>query len=200
MTTTDPMRQVAQGFTPCGAKTRSGKPCPNPPMRGATRCRQHGGASPAAQAKAAERLLEARIAGELAQVGIEPVTNPIGHLAELGGEVLAWLELCRRNLEYLRSWEFADQKQAIDIRPLVAVYERALDRAVSTMERMARLGLDAETLRRQLQLEAERPSREQATGLQRILSGVLDGLDLTSQQRAQVPALLQTAMEKEGLL
>lgn len=30
----------------CGAKTRSGKPCTNPPMHGRTRCRMHGGATP----------------------------------------------------------------------------------------------------------------------------------------------------------
>ena len=29
----------------CGAKTRSGKPCTNPPVTGRTRCRMHGGAS-----------------------------------------------------------------------------------------------------------------------------------------------------------
>lgn len=30
----------------CGAKTRDGDPCKNPPMRGAKRCRMHGGKSP----------------------------------------------------------------------------------------------------------------------------------------------------------
>lgn len=27
----------------CGAKTRSGKPCPTPPVKNRTRCRMHGG-------------------------------------------------------------------------------------------------------------------------------------------------------------
>lgn len=30
----------------CGAKTRSGKPCPMPPVKGRTRCRMHGGKTP----------------------------------------------------------------------------------------------------------------------------------------------------------
>jgi glucans biosynthesis protein len=30
----------------CGAKTRSGAPCKNPPLTGKKRCRMHGGASP----------------------------------------------------------------------------------------------------------------------------------------------------------
>lgn len=184
----------------CTATARSGNRCQKRPEPGQRVCRMHGGASPAAQAKAAERLLEAQVRGELQQLQIQPVTNPVGALAELGGEVLAWLELCRRNLEHLRHWETTDLKESMDIRPLVAVYERALDRAVSTMERMARLGLDAETLRRQLQIEAERPSREQASTLQRVLAAVLDGLNLTPDQRAAVPDLLRTTLTKEGLL
>ena len=177
----------------CSAKSKqTGLQCKARAIEGGKVCRAHGGANPAAIAKAQERLLEAKIAGELAQVTIEPVTNPIGHLAELGGEVLAWLELCRRNLEHLRAWEYADLKESMDVRPLIAVYERALDRAVVTMERMARLGLDAETLRRQLKLEAERPSREQAEAFARVLRHV----DLTPEQQQQ----LHQAMTKEGLL
>lgn len=184
----------------CRGTNRDGNPCEKAPIKGGDVCWTHGGATRQAQAKAAERLLEARIQGELAKVEIRPVTDPVGKLAELGGETLAWLDLCRQNLEHLRSWEYADLKDSQDIKPLVAVYERALDRALSAMERMARLGLDAETLRRLLRLEAERPSREQAAGLSRILSSVLEGLDLTSDQQATVPALLRAAMDREGLL
>lgn len=36
----------------CGAKTRSGKPCPNPPMTGKTRCKMHGGKSTGAKTAA----------------------------------------------------------------------------------------------------------------------------------------------------
>ncbi len=34
----------------CGAKTRDGDPCQNPPLAGRERCRMHGGASPAGMA------------------------------------------------------------------------------------------------------------------------------------------------------
>jgi len=42
--------EPTQGFgdnamgTHCGAKTRSGRPCRNPPVTGKVRCRMHGGA------------------------------------------------------------------------------------------------------------------------------------------------------------
>lgn len=35
----------APTFTPCGAKTRNGGACPNPPVKGSKRCRMHGGKS-----------------------------------------------------------------------------------------------------------------------------------------------------------
>ena len=44
----------------CGAKKKDGTPCQKWPMLGTNRCRLHGGASPQAQEKAAERIALAR--------------------------------------------------------------------------------------------------------------------------------------------
>ena len=46
----------------------------------------------------------------------------------------------------------------------------------------------------------ERPSREQAEALQRVIDGLLGGLDLSAEQRARVPAALTEAVRREGLL
>lgn len=54
----------------CGAKTRSGDPCQLRPLTGATRCRKHGGASPAAQRKAKERLAHQQLEKEMRVLGI----------------------------------------------------------------------------------------------------------------------------------
>lgn len=42
----EPMQGVDDGLlhTHCGARTRNGKPCRNPPVTGKVRCRMHGGA------------------------------------------------------------------------------------------------------------------------------------------------------------
>lgn len=40
------MKDAATGREICGAKTRSGTPCQRPPLKGRTRCKLHGGASP----------------------------------------------------------------------------------------------------------------------------------------------------------
>ena len=49
-------------------------------------------------------------------------------------------------------------------------------------------------------LQAVRPSREQAEALQRVIDGLLGGLDLSAEQRAKVPAALTEAVRREGLL
>ena len=42
-----PMQEVEDSSHPtrCGARTRSGRPCRNPPVTGKARCRMHGGAN-----------------------------------------------------------------------------------------------------------------------------------------------------------
>lgn len=42
----------------CSARRSDGQPCGNSPVKGATVCRKHGGASPQVKRKAQERLLE----------------------------------------------------------------------------------------------------------------------------------------------
>jgi hypothetical protein len=59
----------------CGARTRAGGTCQNPPMAGATRCRLHGGATPNAQAAAAERRAEQAAAREVARIAITPFVS-----------------------------------------------------------------------------------------------------------------------------
>ena len=44
MTTAEQSRALRR----CGARTRSGAPCKNPPVRSRTRCRMHGGTNPGA--------------------------------------------------------------------------------------------------------------------------------------------------------
>lgn len=56
----------------CAAKSsKTGKPCGNPPMHGATVCRMHGGSAPQVRSAAERRLAKARAgesAGELAEL------------------------------------------------------------------------------------------------------------------------------------
>ena len=197
--TPDPMRRAGGDgphATLCGATTRSGAPCRQAPIRGAARCRMHGGAAPQVLDAAKERVLEARVRGELARMEIEPIGDPGLAYATLAGEVWAWKELCRAQIAYLEHWDYTDAKAAQDIKPLIAVYERALDRAQKALADMLRIGLTAEALRQ----AKERPTVEQAAALHGVIQGLLDRLTLTPEQQRAVPDALTAALQQEGLL
>lgn len=159
-------------------------------------CWTHGGATGQAKAKAKERLLEAEVRGELTQRGWGQVTDPLGAFADLAGEILAFKELCREQINALSVWVGFDKDEMEYARALVVVYERALDRSAKTLVDMLRLGLDAQALKQ----AKERPTREQAEAFSRILDHLLADLALTDDQRARVPAALAAAISKEGLV
>lgn len=180
----------------CRATNRQGEPCERAPIVGGDVCWTHGGATGQAKAKAKERLLEAEVRGELTQRGWGQVTDPLGAFADLAGEIIAFKELCREQINALSVWVGFDKDEMEYARALVVVYERALDRSAKTLVDMLRLGLDAQALRQ----AKERPTREQAEAFSRILDHLLADLALTDDQRARVPAALAEAISKEGLL
>ena len=78
----------------CGAKTRDGDPCRNPPMSGATRCRMHGVATPRGRAAAERRLAEAEAVRHVTAFGARTDITAPEALLELvqskAAEVAYW--------------------------------------------------------------------------------------------------------------
>ncbi|MGV9707457.1 HGGxSTG domain-containing protein [Streptomyces sp. NPDC003483] len=125
----------------CGARCRDGSPCDNSPMRGGERCRMHGGASPRARAAAERRQVEGQARSLLAELGVIPVADPLAQLLQLAGEVLAWQKATSElvnQLDHIR-YQGGSGEQ---LRAEVALYERAMDRAVSVLAAVARLNID----------------------------------------------------------
>ena len=180
----------------CGAKTRNGTPCPNWPLKGGKRCRQHGGASPQALAAASQRVLEAKVRGEATKRGWNPITDPLAAFADIAGQAWAWMEICRELVNELQTWEAKNYQGTEEIRARIGVYERSMDRMIKVLADMIKLGLDAAAL----QQAKERPSREQAETFNQILTHILNGLDLNPTQRSQVPVLMGQALTREGLI
>ena len=181
----------------CKAKSKgSGERCKRRPMAGADVCLAHGGGARQVKAKAAERLLTAKIRGELAKADIEPITDPAAAYADLAGEQWAFKELARQQIEVLEAWHSWSEGAGEQIKATVQVYTAALAQMQKTLADMLRIGLSAEALR----AAKERPSREQAEALQRVIDGLLGGLDLSAEQRARVPAALADVLTREGLL
>ena len=187
---TSPKRQCTSKAKGTGAR------CKRSPVPGAEVCVVHGGAAPQVRAKAAERLLTARIRGELAKAEITPITDPAAAYADLAGEQWAFKELARQQIEVLEAWHSWSEGAGEQIKATVQVYTAALAQMQKTLADMLRIGLSAEALR----AAKERPSREQAEALQRVIDGLLGGLDLSAEQRAKVPGALADVLTREGLL
>lgn len=200
---TDPRR--------CGAKTRSGEPCTQWRVNGTNRCKMHGGASPRAVAKHKEMLLQAKVNGELQALGWEPVTDPVARYADLAGEILAFKDLAREQMNALQDWTLtighfqrddddgdsqflamAEQAKAV-----VMVYERALDRAERVLSRMQSLGITADLLREALHLELARPTMEQVEKLAAVLNRVMSDRRVSVSGDAR--GVVVDAMRAEGL-
>jgi len=69
--------------TRCGAKTRAGGRCVNRPVRGATRCRMHGGALPQVKRAAARRLAVEDARREVTRLGLALDVDPLDVLLDL---------------------------------------------------------------------------------------------------------------------
>lgn len=88
----------------CGAKTKThdGAPCLGNPVKGSLRCRMHGGASPQAKRKAAQRVSEdiARKAMETYghKADVDPITALLDEVCWTAGHV-AWLRERVREIE-----------------------------------------------------------------------------------------------------
>jgi len=129
--------------------------------------------------------------------GWQPITDPVPLFADLAGEIWEWKESARARVDELESWSVTNLLTgAEDVRAIVQVYEKALDRAHRTLVDMLRIGLTAEHLRQ----AKERPSREQAEIFQRVLDKLLGALMLTPEQRALIPQALSAALRDEGLV
>ena len=132
MAKTTPPKQGHSSTTPhanrCGAKTRSGKPCKQRPIKGGKRCRMHGGAEPNARRAAAANVLEAKVRGQLARMDITPVDSPAQQLARIVGEQVAFLDLARAKLaEVTDSWSRANPiTGAEEVRAAVTVAHKGL--------------------------------------------------------------------------
>jgi hypothetical protein len=127
----------------CAVSTRTGKPCGRYAIEGGTVCPAHGGSAPQVRQKAAARVLETRLAGELTREPINPIVNPVLAVQELAGESMAWLAICRRQIARLSNVDYSDARGGQDVKPVIQLYERAMASAQRVTTDMVRLGIEA---------------------------------------------------------
>lgn len=132
-----------------------GEPCRNPAMRGSSVCYKHGGRAPQVQAKAAERQITAEVQAELARLGeAQPVTNPLGRLLSLAGEVDARLGVFRSMMAGLDSLAAVDSFGVDRAKALVTLYIDASKELAAILTSVSRLGIE-DRLARMQEIQAD---------------------------------------------
>lgn len=171
----------------CDATTRDGSPCRNWAMAGQRRCRMHGGSSPQAKRRAAERIaarqVEADLVAVLAHEGLNAVDDPFEELGRLASESIAFKDALAARVNALREEVRyrADGAGTEQLRAEVALYERAMDRTGRFLDALVRNGFEE----RRTQL-SESQGRVIAGAIQQILVRLV----LTAEQQALVPTVV----------
>lgn len=146
----------------CTAHNRRGGPCGRNALPGMPVCDLHGGKSPQARLAVERRKIEEEarrmLSQRWAERGEEPVTDPLGELARVAGEVVAFKDMLREQVESLNGvlsyWtdrevfaamsdEEMDSRveQTEQLRAVVSAYERAQDRAAKVLANMVKLDI-----------------------------------------------------------
>lgn len=125
-----------------GHRTR---PCKLWAMKGLTVCYRHGGSNKTTRAAGERRMAEDKVeqkARKLATLySVEPVDNPLTALAQVAGEAMLFKQILQGMVSDLESIS-SKGMNGEQVRPQVTVYERALDRVGSMLEKIARLNID----------------------------------------------------------
>lgn len=181
---TVPVTQAGHDGPRCGARKRQGDgTCTQTAGWGTDHvgfgaCKLHGG-STGTQVVAAERQrIEVQARRLLADLGdAEPVTDPLGELQRLAGEILGLKNIAGRLVDGLDSLRYTAANGTEQLRAEVGVYERAVDRTERVLTSMVRLG----TEERQTRL-----AEAQAAVVVAVLSGALDDAGVTGEVAQRV--------------
>lgn len=175
----------------CGADTKTtGRKCRNFLEEEQLRCKLHGGASPQARRKQAERVLEKQVQHAIEGMDIKPIENPLTALSQLAGEIIAWKDLLATHVALLKDNLRYSGEHAEQIRGEVTLYERGMDRAVAVLAKIAQLKIDE-------RLAAITESQIQQ--MSRILEGTLDMLGLDYEQKRAAFAEMSRLARKQAM-
>lgn len=154
-----------------GTASSTGEQCRLPPIRGGTVCHKHGGSAPQVKAAAARRVAEASALAELHRLGVEPLANPLVALAELAAEAREWQVILRGQVAELESLSLTTPAGVEQVRAVVLLFERAMDRAATFAATLVRLDIDD----RLVKLNA-RISEAMGARVAGVIEGILEDL------------------------
>jgi hypothetical protein len=154
-------------------------------MKGQLVCRMHGGSTPVAVVAGKVRQQEDAIRRTLGKLGYDPIHDPLTELSDLAGEAVAWK---RQAAEQVAALEEMSRDNVIsgseEIRVVITVFERAMDRCLAVLATMAKLDIDN---------RLARISEQRAAAMAEVLRKVFADptLGLTAEQRATAPTIVR---------
>lgn len=118
-------------------------------MRGQTVCYMHGGAAPQNRRAAQRRLAQVEANRQLAEMGYEPVVDPIATLADVAGRSVALMDWFEARVEALHQQLRYESSEVgtEQLRSEVVLLERAMDRVGKLCSRLAELGYEERRVR-----------------------------------------------------
>lgn len=170
----------------CAATAKStGKPCGRWAIPGGTVCATHGGNARQVRDAANARVLTRQIAADaqatVAHLGLEPIGDPLDQLNLLAQESRAMLTALGAQVNALGDVETFDAKNTPQLRVVVGLYERAMDRTHRLLDSLVKHGYTE----RQIQLQ-----ENEAMLVAGVIRRTLAGLGLTQDQLDHANTLL----------
>jgi hypothetical protein len=90
----------------------------------------------------AEARLNEQANRELVRLGVAPVVNAFEQLAIVASEALAWKNEMAAKVNSLLEMRYESKEGSEQLRSEIIVWERALDRCVTTLTAMAKLNIE----------------------------------------------------------
>lgn len=170
----------------CSATAKStGRPCGRWAIPGGTVCATHGGNARQVRDADNARVLTRQIAADaqatVAHLGLEPIGDPLEQLNLLAQESRAMLTALGAQVNALGDVETFDAKNTPQLRVVVGLYERALDRTHRLLDSLVKHGYTE----RQIQLQ-----ENEAMLVAGVIRRTLAGLGLTQDQLDHANTLL----------
>lgn len=180
-----PCQKCGRAHARCAAHNRQGTPCGLWPLAGQRVCGLHGGRTPNALRRASERLVEQQARRTLASLANEPepVTDPVGALERLAGEVVALVSVLRGFVSDLEEIRYKGGIGAgfEQLRGEMSFYMSSLQRAESVLSSIVKLDLDARRVR---------IAEAQASLVVAAVTSTLRALGLSAEQQRRARAML----------
>lgn len=166
------------------AKT-TGNRCTRWAIPGGKVCATHGGNAPQVREAANARILTQTIKADsqatLAHYGVQVVDDPLEELSKLAQESRAMLTALGARVNALNDVETFDSKNTPQLRVVVGLYERAVDRTHKLLDSLVKHGYTE----RQVRLQ-----EQEAMLVAGVIRRVLAGIGLTEAQQEQASTLL----------